>query len=288
MIFEYRLAAMLFSRMLRRAHVPVGIQQPIERVALQQRIVGSAFDDIVLQTGDALQGPSIEIQVKKRLAVSGSNTEFVKVMESALTVCRSREKDLTKGALLLGLAVGDPATDLEALSELTAMARAHPDATSLGRLLSEGVTRSSLRSRHRHVVTAVATAATTTDITKAETLTHQILSALHVWHVQIAPDGRDWRAELDQVSDLASSAGQSADSVMGRLYDLAQEAGPKAGSLDIHMVCAALLRRFGLDLSTTIRDLASSRSKMINIINTGSGTFFSAESQVFNGLRIGR
>ncbi|MFI7640545.1 hypothetical protein [Nonomuraea sp. NPDC049400] len=288
MIFEYRLAAMLLSRMLRRAHVPVGIQQPIERVALQQRFAGSAFDDIVLRTGETLRGPSIEIQVKKRLAVNGSNTEFVKVMETALTVGRTRTDELTDGSLLLGLAVGGPAAGLDALGELTALARAHPDAASLSQLLSKGVTRASLRSRHRHVVTAVAAAAATADLAEAETLTHQILSALHVWHVQVAPDGRDWRTELDLIGDLASRAGQSADSVMGRLYDLAQEVGPKAGKLDVHMVCAALLRRFGLDLSTAIRDLAASRPRTVTITNHGSGTIFSAETQVFNGLRIGR
>ena len=37
-IFEYRVAAIMFSRLLRGAHIPVGIRLPLARVGLQQRI----------------------------------------------------------------------------------------------------------------------------------------------------------------------------------------------------------------------------------------------------------
>ncbi|MEV1246926.1 hypothetical protein ACIBO2_09460 [Nonomuraea sp. NPDC050022] len=288
-IFEYRLAAVLLSRMLRGAHVPIGIQLPIQRVALQQRVAGHAFDDIVVGTDTAGQGPTIEIQVKKRLSVTGGNPEFVKVMSTAIEACRSHTEELKDGRLLLGLAAGDPVGDLEALAELTTMARAHPDTVSFGRLLSEGVTRASLRSRHDHVVTAVTTAAATGSRFEAEALTHQVLSALHVWPVQVGRDGRDWRAELDLIPNLASAAGLPADAVLGRLYDLAQEAGPRAGDLDQHMICAELLRRYGLDLTHAVGSSPETRTTTINITNSGSGTVFStAGNQVFNDLRIGR
>ncbi|MET8989368.1 hypothetical protein ABZW49_28295 [Nonomuraea wenchangensis] len=289
MIFEYRLAAVLLSRMLRGAHVPIGIQLPIQRVGLQQRIAGHAFDDIVVGTDTTGQGPAIEIQVKKRLPITGGNPEFVKVMATAIEACRSHAQELKDGRLLLGLAAGDPVGDLEALAELTSMARAHPDAVSFSQLLSEGVTRASLRTRHDHVVTGVSTAAATDDRFEAEALTHQILSALHVWPVQVGRDGRDWRAELDLIADLAAAAGQPADNVLGRLYDLAQEAGPRAGDLDQHMICAELLRRYGLDLSQAVRSAPETRTTTINITHSGSGTVFSAAgNQVFNDLRIGR
>ncbi|MEU1737364.1 hypothetical protein [Streptosporangium sp. NPDC020145] len=288
-IFEYRLAAVLLSRMLRRAHVPIGIELPIQRVALQQRVAGHTFDDIVVETDAAGQGPTIEIQVKKRLPITGGNPEFVKVMSTAIEAYLSHAEELKDGRLLLGLAAGGPVSDLEALAELTTMARAHPDAVSFGRLLSEGVTRSALRTRHDHVVTGVTTAATTDDRFEAEALTHQILSALHVWPVQVGRDGRDWRAELDLIADLASAAGQPADTVLGRLYDLAQEVGPRAGDLDQQMICAELLRRYGLDLARAVLSAPETRTTTINITNSESGTVFSAAgNQVFNGLRIGR
>ncbi|MEV7968266.1 hypothetical protein AB0O34_20120 [Sphaerisporangium sp. NPDC088356] len=288
-MFEYRLAAVLLSRMLRRAHVPIGIDLPIQRVALQQRVAGHAFDDIVVGTDTAGLGPTIEIQVKKRLPISGGNPEFVKVMSTAIEAYRSHPEELKNGRLLLGLAAGGPVGDLEALAELTTMARAHPDAVSLGRVLSEGVTRSALRTRHDHVVKGMATAATIGDRFEAESLTHQILSALHVWHVQVGRDGRDWRAELDLIADLASATGQAADTVLGRLYDLAQEVGPRAGDLDQQRICAELLRRYGLDLACAVRSAPETRTTTINITNTESGTVFSAAgNQVFNGLRIGR
>src|SRR5437868_7988087 len=107
-IFEYRIAAILLSRMLRRAHVPVGIQLPIQRVALQQRVTGHAFDDIVVGTDTTGQGPAIEIQVKKRLPVTGGNPEFVKVMSTAIEAYCSHTEDLRDGRLLLGLAAGGP------------------------------------------------------------------------------------------------------------------------------------------------------------------------------------
>src|SRR5215472_17608318 len=69
-IFEYRVAGIMLSRLLRGAHVPVGTAQPLIRLGLQRRNAGYPLDDIVahaLPREGSSTAPIIQIQVKKSL-----------------------------------------------------------------------------------------------------------------------------------------------------------------------------------------------------------------------------
>jgi hypothetical protein len=107
-IFEYRVAGLMLSRLLRGAHVPVGTEQPLLRVGLQQRNAGYPLDDIVAQTlpreGSPV-APIIRIQVKKslRIATQDEDAAFVKVMAAAIEVCRKHTAEVEAGALLIRL-----------------------------------------------------------------------------------------------------------------------------------------------------------------------------------------
>ena len=105
-IFEYRIAAIMLSRMLRGAHIPIGIQLPLSRVAFQQHNSGHPFDDIVAYAEPPGSAPRIQIQVKRSIRVTGGHGEFIKVMAAALEVCRTQAEEVRNGDLLMGLAAG--------------------------------------------------------------------------------------------------------------------------------------------------------------------------------------
>ncbi|GGL50639.1 hypothetical protein [Planomonospora parontospora] len=282
-LFEYRVAALALSRLLRGAHVPVGIDLPVNGVALQQRIAGSSLDDIVMQASSADQSTTIEFQVKKTLSVLGSSEALISVLSQAMDTWRARPDDLDSGRLVLGVAAGEPEEELKELARLTGMARSHHTPYSFQLLLSENVTRRQLRTRHEHIVAAMAAAVGTTERAEAEALTHRVLSRLHVWLVDPTGDGRDWRAGLDDVRTLATASGQSADVLLGRLAELARTIGPHAGCLDADDVRAAFRSRFAIDLTATApRPTAIT----INARSEGSGPMFVGDSQVFHGLTI--
>ena len=285
-VFEYRVAAIMFSRLLRGAHIPVGIQLPVARVALQQRNEGYPFDDIVAYAGSRDDGPRIQIQVKRSLKVTGQNAEFVKVMEAALDVTRTHPDELADGSLLMGLAAGAPMGELSDLAELTEMARAHADHRGFQSLLREGVTNRRLRTRYDHVNSAVAAAAGAADDQEATPLTHRILSGLHIWQVLAGPDDRDWQAELDGLAVLAARAGRTAPDIMEHLCGFAQEHGPRSGLVDADLLRRKLLGRFGIRL-TPPEGATARQGSSITISNTGSGTVFAGERQEFHNLRIG-
>jgi hypothetical protein len=271
--------------MLRGAHAPVGLELPVSRVALQQSNEGYPLDDLIVHVDGGDQAPRIQIQVKRNIPVTGQNAELVKVMAAAVEVCRNQASELSDGSVLMGLAAAAPADDLAELAELTAMARAHADHGGLLRLLREGVTRRGLRTRYGHVAEAVGTSADVTGEAR-DRLSHQILSALHVWHVLAEPDGRDWRNELDGLSELAVASGQSATTVMEHLCGLAAEFGPRSGVIDAEHLRRELYRRYDLRLSLP-GPSASQQTRGVNVVNSGSGTVIAGEYQVFNNLRIG-
>jgi len=285
-IFEYRVAAIMFSRLLRGAHIPVGVQMPLARVALQQRNSGYPLDDIVAYAEPLGSAPSIQIQVKRSLRVTSQDTEFIKVITAALGVCQTRAEDVRSGQLLLGLAARAPVADLEELAALAEMAQAHADPDGLQDLLREGITSSKLRARFEHVVSAVASTASTSDRKEATHLAHGILTGLHVWHVLAGPDDRDWRLELDHLSGVASGTSKTAADLMDHLYVIAQEFGPRSGLVDRDHLHRVLLSRFGVRLSPPDASTRGPAGR-INIVNNGSGTVIAGESQVFYGLRVG-
>ncbi|MGW4411383.1 hypothetical protein ACWEJ6_45655 [Nonomuraea sp. NPDC004702] len=288
-IFEYQFAAIMLSRLLRGAHVPIAIQLPLDRVGLQQQVTGHPFDDLVAYARPAPTGPRIQIQVKQKIHIRGKDEDFIKVMAAALRAVRDKEAEIADGALRLGLVAGGPVNDLAELREVTEMARTVPDHQSLHALLGEYVTSGRIRDRHAHVVAAVASAAAAQEEDEAAALAHRVLGALHVWQVDLGPDGRDTRSEMDQLE--AGFAGQvNAVDLFAHLSDLAQEYGPRAGQIDAPSLRRVLRSRFGLQLvqdgreSTDPAPDENKKTTKISVTTKGSGPTWVAETQTFHNL----
>ncbi|RSN66622.1 hypothetical protein [Actinomadura sp. WAC 06369] len=286
-IFEYRVAAFAFSRLLRGAHVPVGIDLPVESVALQQRIAGSLLDDIVMRAGPPHQHTTIEFQVKKQLAVTGSSQALISLLGQAAETWSTREHALKTGRLLLGAAAAGPSDDLADLAELAARAHDHTSLVSFQSLLVEKATNQRLRTRHAHIVKAMSAATGITEPSELGQMTHQVLSRLHVWRVEPFEDGRDRLDGLDDLAELARHTGQSAAILLALLAELAEEVGPHGGDLDAHQVRARFQRKYGIALperagqSSPIEGGARFEGDV-----TFQGPVYLASNQVFNGMTI--
>jgi hypothetical protein len=244
-IFEYDVAAILMSRLLRGASVPVGIHRPVARVAFQQGNEGYPLDDVVAfgHADPPAVAPSIQIQVKRRVRATAGDVEFVKVMAAAVAACGGQPEQLAARRLLFGLAARRSGADhLDELTELTDMSRAHEEPETFEKLFRPGITGKPLRDRFGDVSSAAATAAGASDALAVRQLTHQILRALHVWQVEEGPDGRDWRAELDGLADLAAAAGKSPADIMTHLLAIAGRFGPRSGNVDADHVRGELAR----------------------------------------------
>jgi hypothetical protein len=285
-IFENHVAAIMLSRLIRGASVPVGIHGPISRVAFQQGNEGYPLDDVVAHADPFGAAASIQVQVKRRIQVTASDPELVKVMAAAVEAYRARPNQVAEGRLLFGLAArGSSADHLDELTELTVKARSHAEPENFDNLFLESVTGKPMRDRYRQVSAAVAAASGTEDVLEVKTLTHQILRALHVWNVAEGPDGRDWRAELDGLADLAAESGKSPADIMAHLYTIAGGFGPRSGLVDAEHVRREL-RRFAVYLpaaSTGVRRGAP----VFTVNNNANGTVFAAETQTFHGLSFG-
>jgi hypothetical protein len=280
-LFEYRVAALALSRLLRGAHVPVGIDLPVVSVALQQRIAGSVLDDIVMRAGSPHHTTTIEFQVKRKLGVTGSSQALISVLGQATESWRTRGHSLRSGRLLLGVAAGGPEDELGELASLAAKAHEGSTLDSFRHLLTEGVTDRRLRTRYDHIVTALTAATGVTDRAEAEILAHQVLSRLHVWQVDPSEDGRDWRRELDDLQPLAQRSGQTADVLLERLKGLAEAVGLHAGDLDADSVRAWFRRKHAVDLTTLECAFAPPMGGIHAEIN---GPAFFGHSQVFSGV----
>lgn len=280
-LYEYRVAALALSKLLRGAHVPVGIDLPVESVALQQRIAGSVLDDIVMRASSAHGSTAIEFQVKRKLAVTGSSEALISTLSQVAETWRTREYSLQSGRLLLGVAAREPEADLRELGVLAVKARAHSTLASFQLLFTDGVTDRRLRTRYDHVVTALVAATGITQRSEADHLAHRILSRLHVWQVDPAEDGRDWRMGLDDVMALARHSGQPANVLLDRLATLAATIGPHAGDLDADAVRARFNSKYSVDLPAS-EFQGSPLAKGIRI--EGNGPTFIGNSQTFNGL----
>jgi hypothetical protein len=285
-IFEYHIGAIMLSRLLRGAHVPVGIQRPLARVGFQQGNSGFSFDDIVAHADvDSLGSPQcIQIQVKKRIQITGSDTTFVKVMAAALDACQGCSMEPAEGKIILGLAAVD---QLAALGDLTRTARAHSDSETFASQFQTGVTNSHKRSLYGHVQAAVAAAAAIEDPHAIRHWAHLILARLHVWQVPEGPDSATWRAELDGLTEMSVAAGKSSADLLGHLYRLAEDFGPRGGLVDADHVRAQLLSQYGIRVPLTGATTLARQAPLFTITQSGDGTVFAAEQQVFNGLNIG-
>jgi len=275
------------SRLLRGASVPVGIHEPVARVAFQQSNEGYPLDDVVAwgHADPPAIAPAIQIQVKRRVSVTGGDTEFVKVMAAAVAACGGQPEQVVSRRLLFGLAVRRSGADhLDELTELTEMARAHAETATFGNLFRAGVTGKALRKRLGEVSAAVATATGAPDALAAKELTHQILQALHVWQVEDGPDGRDWRAELDGLADLAAAAGKSPADVMAHLLAIAGQFGPRSGNIDVTHV-RDVLARFGVYVPAASAGVRRATSHT-TINASGNSTVFNGHIQNFGALHF--
>jgi hypothetical protein len=284
-IFEYDVAAILMSRLLRGASVPVGLHGSIARVAFQQGNEGYPLDDVVAygHAEGPASAPSIQVQVKRRIKATAGDAEFVKVMGAAVLACDGQPKQIPARRLLFGLAARRSAADhLDELTELTDMARAHKGCETFENLFRAEVTKKPLRDRFEDVSVAVAAAAP--DAFAVRQLTHEILRALHVWQVEEGPDGRDWRAELDSLADLADAAGRSPADIMTHLLAIAGRFGPRSGNVDADLVRAELAR-FEVYLPAARTGLRRPMPHT-TIHASGNSTVFNGQVMNFNAVHF--
>lgn len=244
-IFEYQVAAILMSRLVRGAAVPLGVHGPLARVAYQQASEGYPLDDLVAwaEADPPARAPSVQVQVKRRVSVTAGDPEFGKVMSAAVQACEGQPERVRERGLLFGMAVRrSGAGHLDELTELTDLARAHDRPETFGNRFREGEIRKSLRKRLDEVTAAIAATAVGYGTAEPAQLTHQVLRALHVWQVEEGPDGREWRAELDGLKELSDAAGKSPSDIMSQLLAMATRLGPRAGNVDAEHVRQELAR----------------------------------------------
>jgi hypothetical protein len=287
-VYEYDVAAILLSRLLRGVSVPVGIHAPVVRVAFQQSNEGYPLDDVVAWGhADSLdEQPCIQVQVKRSVTVTAGDVEFVKTMAQVVAAYGAQPERIEERRILFGLASRPSRTGhLDELTELTEMARAHDRHETFESLLREGITRKPLRDRLAEVSGALATAAGAPDPGAVGLLTHQVLRALHVWQVEGGPDGRDWRAELDGLAYLAEEAGTTSTSIMDRLRGLAEQFGPRSGNVNADHV-RDQLARFQIYLSSATTGVRRPATHETTINASGHSTVFSAHVQHFGPINI--
>jgi hypothetical protein len=290
-IFEYRVAAIMLGRLLRRAHVPVGTAQPLARVGLQRRNAGYPLDDIVAHTlprDASLVGPTIQIQVKMSLLIAkGEDAAFVKVVAAALDACRMHRAEVRAGAMLLGLAVGeDPGAVLPDLAYLAEKARGHVSPESFDEQFRPGAVSRKRRTLYADFFAAVATAAATDDPLLVLSMIHEVLAALHIWHAAVGPDGIEWRSELDALADTASEAGLTASDLLNQLCLLAEAFAEHGGLVDAAHVRRELLGRYSIYLPPPgTRRQGRSRGLTVNIGQI-NGPVYNGEVMNFYGHRL--
>jgi hypothetical protein len=286
-IFEYDVAAILMSRLLRGASIPLGIHGPLARVAFQQGNEDYPLDDVVAygHADPPAIPPSIQVQVKRRVKATAGDAEFAKVIAAAVAACGDQPDQLAARRLLFGLAARRSGADhLDELTELTGIARAHEGPETFENLFRAGITRKPLRDRFGEVSAAVATAAGVSDALAVRQLTHQILQALHVWQVEEGPDGRDWRAELDGLADLAAVAGKSPVDIMTHLLAIAGRFGPRSGNVDADHVRGELAR-FEVYLPAAMTGVRRPASHT-TINASGKSTVFNSQVMKFGAFHF--
>jgi hypothetical protein len=266
--FEYRLAAIAFSALLRGIPIP-GLVPPVEAVGLQQRVAGYALDDVVVWGRAASLEQTIEYQVKRTLAPIASDDDFVAVVGQCLSSIERHADDVEARRHRLGIASGGPLNQLADLHELTELARAHSAPSSMSQALASS--RSGVRDRHHHLSRAVETALEMkgdkrTRSEDIERWTWRVAAALHVWRVDAEDGGRDVTQATGQLRDvMPQDSRASAEDAFAQLVAVAQAWGPRAARVDGPMLRAELERR-GIELSAA----PAQRGAFDRLIEAGS------------------
>lgn len=242
-IDEYRLAGIMLAKLLLEDSAP-GISKVV-RLRLQGAVAGHPLDDIIAFS-DRADLPRVEMQVKRTMRPVPSDKEFVSALEQCLRAMKDHGDAINSGELQLCLAATGPVPQLNDLKELTDIARMHTDYASLQTVLAPSVMKEAVRDRFNYAKQTFA------KITKAQgqklseeelnTLTHRFLWATRIWCIEVGQDGRDTQDAINRLADMVPQGTGAAD-VFTHLTAIAEEQGPRAGTLDNARLRALLLQR---------------------------------------------
>ncbi len=285
--FEYRVAAMMLSRLLRQAPPPIGFQLPVCKVALQQRNDGYRFDDIVIFGRRNAAEVCVQIQVKHRIEVTRGDSEFLSLIGTMAEICESRSEAMDSGLMRLGLVARGNERHLKELSALTEWASCRSvesefDPESCRPFMNDGLVQ-----RYKHVLDAVQRATGMTDRHDVTRLAHRILQYSNIWFARPEPNGADWRAEISELERIAADCGAVGTDILAHLCGMARQFGIHAGVVDGNLLRSELLRQFGVAIPIRDENRRVEKSTKISIKHSGSGPQFTAETQSFNNLRFG-
>lgn len=247
-IMEYQVAAVVLARLLVGDSV-VGIGN-IAQVRLQGASAGHSLDDIIVFKSMA-DTPRTEVQVKRTVSPVPSSKEFVSVVEQCLRGLDEYGDAVDAGEVHFCLAAAGPINPLNQLRDLTELARAHNTHTSLQAILVPKVTAKEVCDRFEHVKKTVAAILKSQGKTpgneELNTLTHRLLKCLQVWSVEIGASGRDTQDAINGLTRAIPKDVKAAD-VYTHLVAIAEELGPRAGTVDVARLRALLTQR-GIVLS---------------------------------------
>lgn len=242
-IMEYQLAAVVLAKLLVGDSV-VGVGG-IAQVRLQGAPAGHSLDDIVAFQSMA-DTPRTEIQVKRTVSPVSSNKEFVSVVEQCLHGFDEYGDAVDAGEVLFCLAAAGPINQLNQLRDLAELARAHNTYSSLQAILVPKVTAKEVCERFEHVKKTVAkilkSQGKTPGDDELDILTHRLLKGLQVWLVDVGANGRDTEAAINSLARVIPQDVKAAD-VYTHLVAIAEELGPRAGTVDVTNLRALLARR---------------------------------------------
>jgi hypothetical protein len=266
-IVEYRLAGIMLAKLLLGASAP-GITKVI-RVCLQGAAAGHRLDDIIAFSSSA-KLPRVEMQVKRTMHPVSSDKEFIGALEQCLRAMKDHGDAIDRGELQLCLASTGPVPQLNALKELTDIARMHADCSSLQTVLAPRITAEVVRDRFIHAKQALA------NITQARgqklrdddlnLLTHRLLRAMRIWCIEVGQEGRDVQDVINRLVDIVPHDLSAAD-VFTHLIAIAEEQGQRAGVLDSSRLRALLLQR-GVSLSADPK-----KQKQLAVLQASSDRF---------------
>ena len=242
---EQRYGAVLLSHLLAEDAVPMlGDDVVLREVHFQAASAGSPVDDFLL-TGDAPDGSRrrLSLAVRRTPSFVASHEPTVKLLVDFLKVVTTEWDAVSTGRWRLGLQVADRDCLIDEIQDLCQIARAVGDSPALvGEVETPGRTTSSVRDRLPHLTAAISKASESlgpTGITPDE-LTWRLLAHLMVTRVHLEGADQSSRSEaVTRLRDVTSDGDlQAADSLCGRLVELAQGYGPTASRVTV-----ALLRR---------------------------------------------
>lgn len=260
---EYQTAAVVLARLLFGGSV-IGVGN-IAQVRLQGAAAGHALDDIIALQGIA-ETPRTEAQVKRTVSPVPSNKEFVSVVEQCLRGLDEYGNDIDNGEVHFCLAAAGPVGPLGQLRQLTELARVHNTYASLKAVLVPKVTARAVCDRFGHVKQTIANVMTAQSKSLGDNelneLTHRLLKGLWVWTVEVDATGRDRQDAIDGLARILPQGAQAVD-VFAHLVAIAEDVGPRSGTVDAAHLRALLAQR-GVVLSAapqTQKDLVALQVK---------------------------